>query len=185
MSNHKRKRDNEEAQAPNGDHRKQKKRRKSGHHAANRVNGTSGDAKVQGEQVTSNVSHGEDLVTVTPQEQGAKSQKKEKRKKDGKQQDSAKDPRREERRAKRESKHEHRKKALGETAAKTDGQKRSSKKHIVEKSGGKLSKPKREKKGSAPKWKLSEAIGGRMLSIDPLFTPEEESDSFPSYLATY
>lgn len=31
-----------------------------------------------------------------------------------------------------------------------------------------------KQKSSAPVWRISEAIGGRMLSIDPIFSPEEE-----------
>lgn len=34
--------------------------------------------------------------------------------------------------------------------------------------------PRQKQKNSAPVWRISDAIGGRMLSIDPIFSPEEE-----------
>ena len=60
------------------------------------------------------------------------------------------------------------------TIAKSDEQSRPSKEVQEHTSWHKVPRRKQERKVPASKWRISEAVGGRMLRIDPLISPEEE-----------
>ena len=159
-------------------HRKEENRRQSEHKAAADVNGVPGDSDIAKIQATSNDGPISEPSKATSNEQGAISPKRKKsRRKDGERRDKTRDTRNKERMAARaqrkREKIKHRDKVSRKDLVATTEHKKHSKQQKVEENEQKPFKRK--------EWRLSKAIGGRMLSIDPLFSPEEESDPLYSY----